>query len=155
MTAAIAVLVVAPAYAAQPARGSIAPDFALKGIDGRNIRLSEYRGEPVILHFWASWCGPCRESAASLDALATKSTTQVVGVNVDGSFDRARAIAESLHLQSPTLVDTQQTVARAYDVAKLPLTLLLDADGAIRASWSGVVPNPAELNPQLDRLRQP
>ncbi len=155
MTAAIAAFVVAPAHAAQPAPGSIAPDFALKGIDGRNIRLSEYRGEPVILHFWASWCGPCRESAASLDALATKSTTQVVGVNLDGSAERARAVADSLHLQSPTLVDTQQTVARAYDVAKLPLTLLLDADGAIRASWSGVVPNPAELTPQLDRLRQP
>jgi len=142
-----------PAFAAPPALDSIAPDFALKGIDGRNLRLSEYRGEPVVLHFWASWCGPCRESVAALDALARRSGTPVLGVNLDGA-DRASAVAESLHLTTPTLVDAQQSVARTYDVAKLPLTLLLDAEGHVRASWSGVPADLADLTPQLERLRQ-
>ena len=142
-----------PAFAAPPALDSIAPDFALKGIDGRNLRLSEYRGEPVVLHFWASWCGPCRESVAALDALARRSGTPVLGVNLDGA-DRAAAVAGSLHLTTPTLVDAQQSVARTYDVAKLPLTLLLDAEGHVRASWSGVPADLSELTPQLERLRQ-
>ena len=142
-----------PAFAAPPALDSIAPDFALKGIDGRNLRLSEYRGEPVVLHFWASWCGPCRESVAALDALARRSGTPVLGVNLDGA-DRAAAVAGSLHLTTPTLVDAQQSVARTYDVAKLPLTLLLDAEGHVRASWSGVPADLSELTPQLERVRQ-
>jgi peroxiredoxin len=153
MAAAIAVTAGAPAFAAPPAVDSIAPDFALKAVDGRNVRLSEYRGEPVILHFWASWCGPCRESVAALDALALSSGAPVLGVNLDGA-DRSAAIADSLHLKSPTLVDAQQAVARTYDVAQLPLTLLLDAEGHVRASWSGAPADLAELTPQLERLRQ-
>ena len=153
MAAVIAVTAGVPAFAAPPALNSIAPDFALKAVDGRNVRLSEYRGEPVILHFWASWCGPCRESVGALDALALSSGAPVLGVNLDGA-DRSAAVADSLHLKSPTLVDTQQSVARPYDVAKLPLTLLLDAEGHVRASWSGVAADFAELTPQLERLRQ-
>ena len=152
MAAVIAVTAGVPAFAAPPALNSIAPDFALKAVDGRNVRLSEYRGEPVILHFWASWCGPCRESVAALDALALSSGAPVLGVNLDGA-DRSAAVADSLHLKSPTLVDTQQSVARTYDVTKLPLTLLLDAEGHVRASWSGVPADLAELTPQLERLR--
>ena len=152
MAAAIAVTAGVPAFAAPPALDSIAPDFALKAVDGRNVRLSEYRGEPVVLHFWASWCGPCRESVAALDALGSSSGTPVLGVNLDGA-DRSAAVADSLHLKMPTLVDAQQSVARSYDVAKLPLTLLLDAEGRVRASWSGVPADLAELTPQLERLR--
>jgi peroxiredoxin len=154
MAAALVALAGLPALAASPQIDSTAPDFALKGIDGRNLRLSEYRGEPVILHFWASWCGPCRESAASLDRFGVETVTPVIGVSLDGTAERASSVAQSLRLQSPTLVDSQQAVARTYDVAKLPLTLLIDADGTIRATWSGVVPNLSELDPHIKRLRQ-
>lgn len=152
MVAAVAAAAGVPAFAAPPALDSIAPDFALKAVDGHNVRLSEYRGEPVVLHFWAGWCGPCRESVAALDALGSSSGTPVLGVNLDGA-DRSAAVADSLHLKMPTLVDAQQSVARTYDVAKLPLTLLLDAEGHVRASWSGVPADLAELTPQLERLR--
>jgi peroxiredoxin len=153
MVAAVAVAAGVPAFAAPPALDSVAPDFALKAVDGHNVRLSEYRGDPVVLHFWAGWCGPCRESVAALDALGLSTGTPLLGVNLDG-VDRAAAVADSLHLKSPTLVDAQQAVARTYDVAKLPLTLLLDAEGHVRASWSGVPADLAELTPHLERLRQ-
>ena len=78
---------------------------------------------------------------------------QLLDGNLDGA-DRSAAVADSLHLKSPTLVDAQQAVARTYDVAKLPLTLLLDAEGHVRVSWSGVPADFAELTPQLERLRQ-
>jgi peroxiredoxin len=142
------------AHAAPPGLASTAPDFALKGIDGHNQRLSEFRGEPLVLHFWASWCGPCRESASQLDGLARDEGAAVLGVSLDGSIDRAASVANSLRLTSPTLVDANQAVARTYDVDKLPLTLLLDRDGTVRAAWSGVPVDLAELAPQLELLRR-
>ena len=68
--------------------------------------------------------------------------------------ERAHAVADALHLQFPTLVDTGQAVARAYDVQKLPLTLLLDRTGAVRATWSGVPVDIQELNGRLEGLRR-
>lgn len=131
---------------------SLAADFALKGVDGGNLRLSEFRGEPVLLTFWGSWCGPCRESLATLQRFATDTGTPVVGVSLDGSRDRAAAVAGALRLTYPTLVDEHQQVARIYDVARLPLTLLIDRDGAVRATWAGTALDPRELSRSIASL---
>jgi len=131
-----------------------APDFALKATDGRNLRLSEFRGDPVILTFWGSWCGECRQALVALDDVATHTSTPVLGVSLDGGEERASSVATSLGLHFPTLIDARQAVARSYDVSRLPLTLLIDRDGAVRAAWDGV-PVPAdELTRRLDLLRQ-
>jgi len=122
-----------------PAPGSAAPDFALKEIGGDNLRLSEYRGDVVVIAFWASWCGPCRATLAELNRLPNRAgaiAPVVLGVNVDGDAARASAIAKSLGLAYPTLVDTRQAVGRLYDVERLPLTLLVDRDGVVRGRWS-------------------
>jgi peroxiredoxin len=133
---------------------SAAPDFVLKATDGRNLRLSEFRGDPVIVTFWGSWCSQCREALVTLDEVAKRTSTPVLGVNLDGSVERAASVAISLDLHFPTLVDERKTVARTYDVSRLPLTLLIDRDGTVRATWDGVTVPADELAGRLDLLRQ-
>jgi peroxiredoxin len=152
----VAVTVLAPALTAgagdTPGTNQTATDFALKGLDGHNLRLSEYRGDPVVLTFWASWCGPCRESLITLDRVAASTGVPVLGVNIEGQQDRAASIASSLNLHFPTLLDTQQAVARTYDVNHLPLTLLIDRDGRVRASWSGMAIEAQDLTREVAGL---
>jgi peroxiredoxin len=133
---------------------SPAPDFVLKATDGRNLRLAEFRGDPVIVTFWGSWCGECRETLVALDAVSERTSTPVLGVNLDGSVERAASVATSLALHFPTLVDSKKSVARAYDVVRLPLTLLIDRHGAVRATWEGVAMPADDLARRLDALRQ-
>lgn len=123
---------VLPAYGAEPAPEA-APDFALKATSGQNLRLSEFRGQPVLLTFWADWCGQCRGQLDELAALAQRFTDRdvaLLAVNIDSTAVPASAAAERLGVT--VLRDTTRDVARAYDLADLPYTVLIDADGRIR-----------------------
>jgi len=123
---------------AAPAAGADAPDFALKDLSGRNQRLSEYRGEVVVLTFWASHCGPCREALQSAQeaVAATSGVSAALGVTLDRDAARAASVASSLGLEFPSLLDADQSVGRLYDVQHLPMTLLLDRDGLVRGAWA-------------------
>lgn len=137
-----------------PSAGSAAPDFALRDLTGANQRLSEFQGEVVVLTFWASWCGPCRETLAGLDELSSEGAERpvVIGVNLDGDAGRAAALARSIGIGFHTLVDTEQRVGRLYDVTRLPLTMLLDRDGVIRGIWAREPPPAAELTAGIREL---
>ena len=138
-----------------PGPGAVAPDFALKDVNGANQRLSEFRGDIVVLTFWASWCGPCRETLADLDGInAAASGPVVISVNIEGDAERARSIARSLGISHATLLDDRQVVGRLYDVSHLPLTLLLDRDGVIRGTWSRDRVPAKELLADIRELQQ-
>jgi peroxiredoxin len=140
-----------------PDRGAVAPDFALKDLSGANQRLSEFRGDIVVLTFWASWCGPCRETLVELGGMNAGGSTDramLISVNIEGDAERARSVAGSLGLGYPTLLDTDQTVGRLYDISHLPLTLLLDRDGVVREVWTRDRISTAELLAGITELQR-
>lgn len=128
-----------PVTAAAEAPG-LAPDFALKALDGYNYRLSEYRGEVVAVVFWASWCGGCRRELERLQQLSDiyrDAGLRVIAVSVDERPEPARSIAASVGVTYPVLLDTGKSVARAYDPPDLPATWLIDRSGRLRFSQGG------------------
>ena len=115
--------------------GHEAPDFALRAVAGSNVRLSEHRGDVVVLSFWSSRCGPCRTQLSALDrSLATYRSAglQIYGINVDDDVTRAIEFAHGGNLGFALLLDPQKTVSRTYSVDNLPMTLLIDRNGTVR-----------------------
>jgi peroxiredoxin len=115
--------------------GHEAPDFALHAVNGNNVRLSEHRGNVVVLSFWGSRCGQCRMQLAALDkSFKTYHSAglQVFGVNVDDDQGGALEFARTQALSFPLLLDPKKAVARNYRVDNLPMTLLIDRSGAVR-----------------------
>ena len=113
-----------------------APDFALRSAAGGNHRLSEHRGEVVALVFWASWCGDCRRELERFERL--RKTYEAVGlvvygINLDKETAQAGAIASSAGIGYPQLVDVDKAVSRNYRVDDLPLIVLIDRNGVVRA----------------------
>jgi peroxiredoxin len=112
-----------------------APDFTLRAAAGGNVRLSEHRGEVVVLSFWSSSCGTCRGQLAALNhSLATYRSAglEVYGVSVDDVPSRALEYARSAGVDFPLLLDPAKAVAKAYRVDSLPMTVLIDRGGAVR-----------------------
>lgn len=115
--------------------GRPAPDFALRSSAGPNIRLSEYRGDVVVLAFWGTRCGVCAAQLAALDQLhATYQSAGLValGVDVDDNQNAAREFLAARPVKFPMLLDPAKAVARSYRVDSLPMLLLIDRTGAVR-----------------------
>ncbi len=127
------------AQAASGLLGKAAPDFVLKSIDGENLRLSEYRGEVVLINFWTASCGRCRKQLPRIQSLLNRYPhgLSVLSVSLDRDAGRTRALASDLKLQFPILLDRGKRVARAYDPGRLPLTLVVDQVGTVRFVHEG------------------
>ena len=131
----LSLVALTPAVAATPAAYVVAPDFTLRGADGRNVRLDELRGQVVLVNFWATWCGPCREEMPRLDVLYQKyhkSGFVLLGVNVDDDPHTALATAAKLGVSFPVLLDTDKKVSKLYDLNTMPSTIVIDRDGKVR-----------------------
>lgn len=124
----------APVEAA-PDAGAAAPDFALPEYGGSNVRLSEHRGEVVVLTFWSSRCGQCAQQLTALDELqATYRSAGLVtlAVGIDDDETRAAEYARDHAWSIPLLKDSAKQVGRAYGVDRLPTTVLIDRSGRVR-----------------------
>ena len=120
-----------------------APDFTLKSLEGTNLRLEEYRGQVVLINFWASWCGPCRQEMPLLDRLHHRyedTGFAVLGVNVEGEVAPAQKIVDKTKVTFPVLIDEQQKVSEMYSLEAMPSTVVVDRDGVVRYIHRGYKP---------------
>ena len=125
------------ASAAVPAIAPLnaAPDFTLHTMNGPNMRLQEQRGRVVMVNFWATWCGPCRQEMPQLNRLYEKYHAAgfvLLGVNVDDDQQKAAEVAGKLGVTFPVLLDTDKSVSKLYDLSTMPSTVIIDRDGKVR-----------------------
>lgn len=140
---AVLLLTTIGAYAARGLVGSDAPDFALRSAAGPNLRLSEHEGDVVMLNFWATWCGPCRQEMPQLEKIYSRLRPggfTLLGINVDGDPERARRMAEEVGVSFPVLFDDEKRVSKLYDIRAMPVTVLIDRDGLVRQVHHGYRP---------------
>lgn len=127
---------------ASPVSGP-APDFTLKSLKGPNLKLSEYRGDVVMINFWASWCAPCRQEMPILNDLYRRyrdAGFTLLGVNVEEDSAQAATMARELKVVFPILFDTSNKVSKLYSVQAMPSTILVDRDGNMRFLHRGYKP---------------
>ncbi|MBI4504493.1 MAG: TlpA family protein disulfide reductase [Chloroflexi bacterium] len=138
-----------------PRAGQPAPAFALSGLDGRRVDLADYRGRPVIINFWATWCVPCRKEMPDLEAAARQHREHgliVLAVNVQEEPERVRAFLDELRLRELLpLLDTNATVVARYQVVSLPTTYLVDRRGQLRDRHVGQL-DAGDLARRLERI---
>ena len=115
--------------------GTVAPDFTLHSSLGKNLKLSEYRGQVVMVNFWATWCAPCRQEMPELNRLYEKYQRVgfvLLGVNIDDNPKAAQELGKQLGVRFPVLFDSAKQVSGRYDIDAMPSTLLIDRSGTVR-----------------------
>ncbi len=120
-----------------PRAGFLAPDFDLQTLDGQTVTLAQFRGQPVILNLWASWCPPCKAEMPAIQAMYSAYHEQglvVLGLNMTSQDDlgNAQAFAQQAGVTFPVLLDRDGSVARRYEMRALPTTVFIDRKGVIQ-----------------------
>ncbi|MET0066039.1 MAG: TlpA disulfide reductase family protein [Candidatus Thiodiazotropha sp.] len=136
-------ILAAPAISQGATEGEPAPNFTLKSRSGENIKLSELRGNVVMVNFWASWCGPCRQEMPLLEQLYDRYKDMgftLLGVNVDEDPSAADKILKEIPVSFPILLDTRNQVSQSYEVKAMPSTFMIDRDGKLRHLHKGYMP---------------
>ena len=124
-----------------------APDFTLKSLSGKNIKLSEQRGDVVMINFWASWCGPCLQELPALEHLHQRYKDlgfTLLGVNVEQDLKEAKEYLKKVGVTFPILFDVTNQVSDTYAINGMPTTYLVDRDGNLRKLYVGYQPGTSE-----------
>jgi thiol-disulfide isomerase/thioredoxin len=126
----------------QVASSKVGPHFALRDLEGLQHELREHAGRIVLVHFFATWCEPCREELSSLSSLAERLGSErasILAVNVAEVPTRVRRLLESVPVRFPVLLDADRAVTKAWDVSVLPTTFVLDRKLSARLLVEGDV----------------
>ncbi len=118
-----------------------APNFTLRDLRGNQVSLSDFKGQPIVLNFWATWCSPCRVEIPHLEALYTKYKDQglvVIGMNTETDYMKVKRFADP-QISYTVLLDGS-TQAQGYDVSGIPCTYYIDREGIIRHRSVGFGP---------------
>jgi peroxiredoxin len=131
-----------------------APSFSLPARDGSTISLTQFKGQVVMINFWASWCGPCRQEMPLLDSIYRKYNKMgftLIGVNVEPDRSAAEAWLKQTPVTFPVLFDTKSVVSQLYGVPGMPTTVFIDRKGNVRTLHQGY--QPGDENEYLNQIR--
>lgn len=135
--------------------GDMAPDFVLKDLDGKEYRLSDYRGKGVFLNFWGTYCKPCKKEMPYIDNQYKKYKDQgveVIAVNVGETDLSIRNFVEQYNLSFPIVVDKDGEVQEAYNIYPLPATFLINKDGKIVDYITGEL-NEEKIQQYMEKIK--
>ena len=134
-----------------PQEGQVAPVFQAAALAGGQVRFADHTGKPIMLVFWASWCGPCRIEAPQVERVAQSygDRVQVLGVNAGEDQSTATRAASALGMTWPIAMDTDGAIRAAYAVSAIPMVLIIDKNGVVRHRNNGV---PSDVHRLLDGL---
>ncbi len=128
---------------AQPVQGKPAPNFGFRYPDGSSYTLADFRGQPVIVNFWATWCPPCRREMPGLvKAYETHKEDGLMIIEMDVA-EPAEAVAQFVqeyNMTMPVVLDRRQEVTRLYRTDSFPTSFFIDKNGVIQARWIGYLP---------------
>jgi len=134
--------------------GAPAPQFTLSARSGRDVSLTQYHGQVVMINFWASWCGPCRQEMPLLESIYKKYNKlgfTLLGVNVEPDSQAADDWLKATPVTFPILYDKESKVSKLYEVAGMPSTVIIDRSGKLRVLHQGY--KPGDENEYLDSIR--
>ncbi len=120
--------------------GSEAPDFELVDLNGDMHRLSDYKGQGVLLNFWGTWCEPCKREFPAIERQYKSFESQgvhVLAVNIAQSEFEVKNYVKSMNMTFPVAIDPTKSVMEAYNVTNLPATILVNAEGQIEKIVTG------------------
>ena len=148
-----AIVLTGTAFAADA--GGPAPAFTLTALTGQPAALSQYKGQVVMVDFWATWCGPCQQEMPLLDQMYKKykpAGFTLIGVNVDKEALPVKDLMARKPVSFPVLLDPANQVSKAYHVDEMPSSVIIDRKGDIRYIHRGY--RPGDENEYQDRIRQ-
>lgn len=122
--------------------GKPAPDFELKTVEGKAIKLSDLKGKAVMINFFATWCPPCRAEMPTLQEVYKQYEAQgfvVLAVDLNEPEVAIRSFRDSLGLTFPIVVDKDDKVSRMYDIVPLPTSYFVDKKGIVHTKWTGEI----------------
>jgi thiol-disulfide isomerase/thioredoxin len=131
-----------------------APDFTLASRAGKPLSLAQYKGQVVMLNFWASWCVPCKQEMPLLETIQKtygKRGFTLIGVNVEPDSKAANAVLEKIPVSFPVVYDTESKVSKAYEVSGMPSSVFIDRKGQVRMLHRGY--KPGDENEYMNEIR--
>lgn len=133
----------------QPIVGQVAPAFQLRSLTGATVSLSQFRGRPVLVNFWATWCTPCKKEMPALQAAAADHPKlTVLGIDNVEPAVKVRPFVEKLGIRFPVLLDQSGSVVDRYRIIGMPTSFFIDPGGVLRAVYQGAL-TPAALSKDL------
>jgi cytochrome c biogenesis protein CcmG/thiol:disulfide interchange protein DsbE len=135
--------------------GEAAPNFELQNLDGQSISLSGLRGKPVLINFWASWCGPCVSEMPYIQEINKEWSDKgliVLAINLGDNASQAEQFLQDHNLSLPVLLDTNKVVAPKYGIRAIPTTFFIDKEGIVRVKIIGAFPSKAAIESRLGEI---